>query len=114
SQPLAIERADEIERLALEAGINAGGAGHVENRIALVPQPNTRIDAGQKAAGPVGGPAADAGAGGHDDEARQVPGFGPETVRRPRANAGPARLRGARVQEDLGGGVVELVSMDGP
>ena len=73
--------ADQVERVALERGIDAGGAGDVEDRVALVAEADAGVERRQEPARPVGRAAADAAAGGHDDERGQVAGS-PSRARR--------------------------------
>ena len=111
-EPPVVQRAEQVERVALKSGIHAGRARDVEDRVPLVPQADAGIDGRQEPARPVGRAAADAAAGRHHDEGGQVLGFRAETVDDPRPQAGPAWLRETRVEEDLGGRVVELVGVD--
>ncbi len=111
-EPTAVQRAEQVERVALKPGIDAGRARDVEDRVALVPQADAGVDGRQEPARPVGRAAADAAAGRHHDEGGQVVRFRTEAVDHPRPQAGPARLRETRVQEDLGRRMVELVGVN--
>ena len=71
-EPPAVQRADQVERVALEPGIDAGRARDVQDRVALVPQADAGVDGRQESARPVGRAAADAAAGRHHDEGGQV------------------------------------------
>src|SRR5207244_9653712 len=62
--------------------------------------------------GPVGSAAADSRPGRHHYKGGKIPGFGPEAVGRPRADAGPPRLRESCVEENLRRSMVELVRFD--
>jgi len=57
---LPIERADQVERISLQASVDPGRAADVENGVSLVSQPHAGVDRRQKAARPIGHAAADA------------------------------------------------------
>ena len=59
-EPPVVQRADQVERVALELGVDAGRAGDVEDRVALVAEADAGVDRRQEAARPVGRAAADA------------------------------------------------------
>ena len=43
-EPPAVQRADQVERVALEPGVDAGRARDVEDRVALVAEADARVD----------------------------------------------------------------------
>ena len=110
-QAPVIERADQVERVALKLASTPGGLETLRIGIALVAQADAGIDRRQEPARPVGRAAADAAAGRHHDEGGQVAGLRAETVDDPRTKARPARLRKTRVEEDLRRRVIELVGV---
>ena len=71
-------------------------AGDVEDRIALVAEADAGVDGRQEAARPVGRAAADAAAGGHDDERRQVLRLGAQAVERPTSRGSAGRAARSR------------------
>ena len=71
-EPLAVERGDEVERVALSGWVDAFGAGDIEDGVALVAEADPVVGGGEEAAVPEGGAAADASAGAHDDEGGEV------------------------------------------
>src|SRR5206468_1944896 len=97
-----VQTANEIERIALEPGINPGRARHIQDRIALVAEANACVNSGQKPAGPIGGAAADPTSGRHYDKRRQIAALGTDAIRHPGANAGPSRLTETGVEKNLG------------
>ncbi len=107
-----VEPANQVERIALEARIEAVGAGHVEDRISLGPERDALVGRRQEAARPVGRAPADPGPRRQDDEPRQVARLAAQPVRDPRAHARPTGQRRARIHEDLRRRVIELVRMD--
>ena len=105
-----VERAERVERVALQLGVDAGRVGEVEDRVALAAERDALVDGGQEAAAPVGGAAARSpSAGAEDDEAGQVLRLAAQAVGRPGAQARPAELLRAGVHEDLRRRVVERV-----
>ena len=109
AEALAVQVGHQVERVALQAGIDARGVVHVEDGRALIAQADAGVDRRQEPARPERGPAAEAASGAHDHEGGEVLGFGPETVEHPGTEAGASGLREAGIEEDLGRGVVELV-----
>ena len=77
------KRAEEIERVALEPGIDARRARDVQDRVALVAQADARVKGRQEPARPVRRAAADAAAGRHHDKGGQVVRFRAQAVDRP-------------------------------
>ena len=109
-QPLLVEMADRVERVALELRVHAGRIGEIQNRIAAAAERHTLIHGGQKAATPTGIAAARPfAAGAEHDERRQVLRFAAQAIGDPRAHAGPAELLRAGVHQDLAGSMIESV-----
>ena len=75
-----VQRADQVERIALEPGVDALRAGDVQDGIGPVAEADAGIDGRQEAAGPVGRAPADAAAGGHDHERGEFLRLGAEAV----------------------------------
>ena len=107
-----VELVQRVERLPPARAIHAPGVREEEDGIARRSALDTLIDRGQEAAAPdalarVGRLAA----AGEHHEPGQVLVLGAQSVGRPGAQRRAAELGGARVQEELGGGVVELVGL---
>lgn len=108
-----VEFLEGVEGLALEVGADAGWVGEVEDRVAGLPERDALIDGGEEAAAEITGPAAEAAGGVEHDERGEVLGNGAETVGGPGAEAGSPEDLGPGVHENLAGGMVEGVGLDG-
>ena len=108
-----VERFQEVEGFTLGRVVDAVGVGEVEYGIACAAEGYALVGGGHESASPVGGACAGAGAGVEHDEAGEVFGFGAESVGDPGTHAGSAGSWRTGVEEDLGGGVIELVGVYG-
>ena len=113
-QPHPVQVPNRVERCLLQAGIDAFGVGKIEHGLAGAAEGHALVHGGQKAAPPAGIAAAGSlGTRAEDHEGRQVPGLAAQTVSSPGSQAGPAKLLGSGVHQDLAGGVVEGVGGHG-
>ena len=110
-----VEILERVEALAPHLPVHAGRIGDVEHRVALRAALHPLIDAREESR--TEGARAAVGLdprGDEDDEAGEIPVLAPQAVRHPAPQARPARPGGAGVEEELGGGVVELVGVHAP
>ena len=110
---MGVDGIDGANEVALLRTAEAGRALEVENGIALPAELDALVAAGEKTGGPLthgnGLGRTSAAVRDEHDEARQVFGFGAETVRDPRTHGGTTDDLGAGVHEGVGGVVVDRV-----
>ncbi len=107
-----VELAQGIEGAAAVGAAHSWRVGDEEHGVAFGPALHALIDGGDEAAAPAALAAAGLGAGGDEgDEAGQVLVFGAEPVGGPGAHGGSALPDVAGVEQQLGGGVVELIGL---
>jgi hypothetical protein len=107
-----VEVAKGVEGAAAEGAVHAGGVGDEEDGVAFGSALHALVNGGNEAGAPAGLAAGGLGAGGDEgDEAGEVLVVGAEAVGGPGAHGGAALAVVAGVEEELGGGVVELVGL---
>src|SRR5204862_4888010 len=110
-QLLAVKGLHAVEQAAAVVARDARRIGKKEDRIALAAEFDPLMNAGQKAVAPQRASASSDLSGDHDDVGRQIAVLAAQAIRDPRADATPAEPAKSRVKHELGGTVVDLLSV---
>ena len=104
---------DQVERATLHFVGDAGGIGEKQHRVARFAEGHALINRRQKSAAVKRAAAAEATGGIEHHEAGQILRLAAQSVERPRAKAGPAKLRRAGLHQHLARRVVEGIGGHG-
>ncbi len=111
---LPVQFLDERNGFALHDRVDAFGAGHVQNGIALITEEHTLVRGGHKSAAPILRATGATIARREYDEARKIIAFAAEAIGRPCAHGRSPEDRRSGVHENLCGRVIKLRRVHGP